>query len=50
MMRKHATRLIALLIARLYTRYSQFQSVDAAPAKFKNCTELNNSYPGGVAT
>ncbi|MCG7346438.1 excalibur calcium-binding domain-containing protein [Sporosarcina sp. ACRSL] len=25
------------------------QSVDAAPAKFKNCTELNKTYPGGVA-
>lgn len=26
-----------------------FQSADAAPAKFKNCTELNKVYAGGVA-
>lgn len=25
------------------------QSANAAPAKFKNCTELNKTYPGGVA-
>ncbi|WP_262174102.1 excalibur calcium-binding domain-containing protein [Saccharococcus sp. Marseille-Q5394] len=24
-------------------------SANAAPAKFKNCTELNKTYPGGVA-
>ncbi|PID05885.1 MULTISPECIES: excalibur calcium-binding domain-containing protein [unclassified Sporosarcina] len=25
------------------------QSTEAAAAKFKNCTQLNKSYPGGVA-
>ncbi|PID02506.1 calcium-binding protein [Sporosarcina sp. P2] len=25
------------------------QSTEAAAAKFKNCTELNKTYPGGVA-
>lgn len=24
-------------------------TANAAPAKFKNCTELNKKYPGGVA-
>ncbi|WP_214711387.1 MULTISPECIES: excalibur calcium-binding domain-containing protein [unclassified Exiguobacterium] len=25
------------------------ETVDAAPKKFKNCTELNKTYKGGVA-
>ena len=47
-MRRKFTGIIAMLIA-LFMLAIPIQSVDAAPAKFKNCTELNKTYPGGVA-
>lgn len=47
-MRRNSTKLIAMFIA-FFLFAIPFQSVDAAPAKFKNCTELNKTYPGGVA-
>ena len=37
---------MALVISLIFPASS---SVNAAPKKFKNCTELNKIYPGGVA-
>lgn len=47
-MRKLLMGLLAVSIAILMFAMP-IHSVNAAPAKFKNCTELNKKYPGGVA-
>ena len=47
-MRKILTGIIAMVVT-LIMLATPLQSVDAAPATFKNCTELNKTYPGGVA-
>jgi len=47
-MRKNLSGLIAMSLAFLLF-VLPMHSADAAPAKFKNCTELNKTYPGGVA-
>lgn len=47
-MKKCFTGLLATAIAFLMITLP-IQSAEAAPAKFKNCTELNKTHPGGVA-
>lgn len=47
-LRKMLTVLIAMSLAIVITAMP-IHSASAAPAKFKNCTELNKTYPGGVA-
>lgn len=47
-MNKIITRFIAMSLMFLLIAMP-IQSADAAPVKFKNCTELNKTYPGGVA-
>ncbi|GEN82406.1 hypothetical protein SLU01_07180 [Sporosarcina luteola] len=47
-MKKCFTGLLAVAIALLMITIP-INSAAAAPAKFKNCTELNKTYPGGVA-
>lgn len=47
-MRKILSGLIAMSLAFLLLAMPM-HSANAAPAKFKNCTELNKTYPGGVA-
>ncbi|MDN4609234.1 excalibur calcium-binding domain-containing protein [Sporosarcina highlanderae] len=47
-MRKIFSGLIATSLAFLLFAMP-INSANAAPAKFKNCTELNKTYPGGVA-
>ncbi|WP_060207562.1 excalibur calcium-binding domain-containing protein [Sporosarcina koreensis] len=47
-MRRVLTGFITLSIAFLMFAMP-IHSANAAPAKFKNCTELNKTYPGGVA-
>lgn len=47
-MRGNSTKLVVLFIA-FFMLAIPMQSVDAAPAKFTNCTELTKTYPGGVA-
>ena len=43
-MRKYAIILLSLALTTSFTSQS-----NAAAKKFKNCTELNKVYPGGVA-
>lgn len=40
---------ILTLIAVLFLTLSQSNPSNAAPKVFKNCTELNRVYPGGIA-
>lgn len=47
-MRKSFTGFIAMVIAILMIAMP-IHSAEAASAKFSNCTELNKTYPGGVA-
>ncbi|MFC5604301.1 excalibur calcium-binding domain-containing protein [Sporosarcina koreensis] len=47
-MKRILTGLIAMSLAFLIASMP-IHSANAAPAKFKNCTELNKTYPGGVA-
>lgn len=41
-------KVIAILLIPVFFNISNSQA-QAAPIKFKNCTELNKVYPGGVA-
>ena len=47
-MKRISKGFIALLLA-VSLMSVPFQSVDAAVVKYKNCTELNKVYAGGVA-